>query len=34
MKMLEFGRKIHNNNAIEKRSKASWMGHGAWMGIT
>jgi hypothetical protein len=34
MKMLEFDEKTHDNDMKLKRSKTSWMGHGAWMGIT
>jgi hypothetical protein len=34
MKTLHFGEKIHNDNVKLKRSKTSWIGHGAPMGIT
>jgi hypothetical protein len=33
MKTLEFGKKIHGDNAKLKKPKVLWMGHGAWMGI-
>jgi len=33
MKTLEFGKKIHGDNAKLKKPKMLWMGHGAWMGI-
>jgi hypothetical protein len=32
--MSKFNVKIHDDNAKLKKSKASWMGHGAWMKIT